>query len=286
MNQHESHIYTSTHHGSKLYIHFPKGLPQNITDCAKSVRAIEVQKDGETIMTIEDLGVELYERTGEFHSNLRYFAMNELVFCGDFVFIATVETSQPYWNDSIDYDQITALYIIDLPKKGTIVNVNQSHKYPNEIPALPQPPANLIRNNGFISLPKGLHTQLYRYLDILAEIRKTKKYELFSPYGEYREGIYSLSPPKALDSCKGAARIHYTENEYRWIFADKDGLYTWATLKDRLDTTNHRDDWNTLKINYLDGATALELQTVKNHFLSIGDEEITKDVLATLASLN
>ena len=63
------------------------------------------------------------------------------------------------------------------------------------------------------------------------------------------------------------------------------GRVAWETLKARLDTTSHHDDWDTLKTRYLVGATELELETVQKHFLSIGDDEIAKDVEATLASL-
>ena len=282
MNPQENHIYSATHHDHRLYIHFPPSDRHQVGNCVKSVRSIEVQHHGQSIMIVEDLGVQLYGRYGDFSSNLACNGMNELVLCGDFIFVVHIAGGESKWSHHIASQNITRLHIIDRPTNETRVNLNQGYAYMNSRPKFPTPPVQLIRSGGSIAMPKGLGTELYQYLDTLFEIQKTNRKRLFSPYGSFRDGAFHLHQPMQFDSCNGAARIHYTEEGFRWIFADKEGCYTWAALQQVLESTNDRDDWNTLKEHYISGASQQERQAVIRHFHDIGDETLLAEVMATL----
>lgn len=285
----ECHISTAKHQHSQIKIHFiNRSVPKKGKKDSDTIELIEIWRAGRKSMEIKDFSAVLYGWTGSYNSHQYPRGMNEIICCGDFVFIAQVIGRS--WQDAVENEKMTALYLIDNTKPNMTINLNQMSDYGRPRPEFPNPPVQLIQKGEGISMPRGLETNAYRYFNTLFEISITGNHYLFSEHGIYRDGEYQLNAPQKFDSCNGAARIHYKENTFRWIFADTNGLYCWADLQERLENTTHVDDWNTLKQNHIQGATRKELTRLKEHFtnlysLSLIEEKVFLSIESTLSPL-
>ena len=276
-----------THYQSQIHIDFDKSFGKSGEEDCTTVEHIQIMRNGQLMMSIKNFAAILHGWSGSYNSNQYRAGMNEVVCCGDFVF--AVRNLGQSWENVIHTGKVGDLWLIDKPHTGMEVDLNQRNGYSVSMPEFPEPPVHLIRS-GEVSMPRGLETTIYHCWDSLFEIVITHNPYLFTEYGSYRNGQFYVKAPPRWDSCNGAARIHYKEEAFRWIFADENGHYTWAQIQEVLERTTDVDDWQQLKNRNLADATHQELQTVREHFEEVYtagrlEEHVFADIQNTLSGL-